>query len=160
MSERLESEPEVPAFDRHVPRGMPVFNALAKPLLAVGVPLGPNGLITIPGRKSGLPRTTPVAIIELSGRRWIWGPWGEVQWVRNLRASRRATITVRRRKYDVVATELDPAQRVGFFRDVLGPLARSMPFGAWFIRTMDGVDVNDPVEAAKGRSVFELRLLQ
>jgi hypothetical protein len=78
--------------------------------------------------------------------------------VRNLRASRRATITVRRRKDEVTATELDPTQRVAFFRDVLGPLARSVPFGAWFIRTVDGVDVNNPVEAAQGRSVFELHV--
>jgi hypothetical protein len=37
------------------------FNPIARFLLAAGVPLGPNGLITIRGRKSGLPRTTPVA---------------------------------------------------------------------------------------------------
>jgi deazaflavin-dependent oxidoreductase (nitroreductase family) len=118
--------------------------------------LGFNGLITIRGRKSGLPRTTPVAIIDVSGRRWVWAPWGEVHWVRNLRAAGRATITVRGRKEGVRATELDPAQRLAFFRDVLGPLARSFPFGVWFIRTVDGVDLDDPVEAAVGRPVFEL----
>jgi hypothetical protein len=101
-----------------------------------------------------------VAIIEVSGRRWIWAPWGEVQWVRNLRAAGRATITVRGRKEEVTATELDPAQRVGFFRDTLGPLARSIPLGVWFIRTVDQVDVNDPVRAAEGRVVFELHPLQ
>src|SRR5262249_36209754 len=99
------------------------FNPLARFLLAAGVPLRPNGLITILGRKGGLPRTTPVAIIEVSGRRWVWAPWGEVQWVRNLRAAGRATVTVRHRKVEVRATELDPTQRVEFFRDVLGPLA-------------------------------------
>ena len=57
---------------------------------------------------------------------------------------------------DVHAVELDPMQRVGFFRDVLGPLARSIPFGYWFIRFVDGVDLNDPMAAAKGRAVFEL----
>jgi deazaflavin-dependent oxidoreductase (nitroreductase family) len=118
--------------------------------------MGPNGLITVRGRKSGLPRTTPVAIIEVSGRRWVWAPWGDVHWVRNLRAAGRATITVRRRNDDVRATELDPAERIEFFRDVLGPLARRIPFGVWFIRTFDGVDLNHPVEAAEGRRVFEL----
>ena len=144
----------------HIPWWIPFFNAIAKFLLAAGVPLGFNGLITIRGRKSGLPRTTPLAIIEVSGRRWVWAPGGEVQWVRNLRAAGRATITVRRRKEDVRATELDPAQRVGFFRDVLGPLARGIPFGVRFIRIADGVDLDDPVEAAEGRPVFELRPLR
>ena len=84
-----------------VPPLVPFFNVVARPLLAAGVPMGFNGLVTIRGRKSGLPRTTPLAIIEVTGRRWIWSPWGEVQWVRNLRAAGRATITVRRRKQEV-----------------------------------------------------------
>jgi deazaflavin-dependent oxidoreductase (nitroreductase family) len=133
-----------------------VFNPVTRRVLASGVPLGFNGLITIRGRTSGLPRTTPVAIIDVSGRRWIWSPWGDVHWVRNLRAAGRATITVRGRKEDVAATELDQTQRVEFFRDVLGPVARDMRFGVWFIRTVDGVDVTHPHEAAEGRAVFEL----
>ena len=124
--------------------------------MGAGVPLGFNGLVTVPGRKSGLPRTTPIAIIEVSGRRWIWAPWGESQWVHNLRAAGRATITKRGRTEDVRARELDPTERVGFFRDVLGPVARDMPLGEWFIRTVDRTDLADPAEAAKGRAVFEL----
>jgi deazaflavin-dependent oxidoreductase (nitroreductase family) len=136
------------------------FNPIARFLMAAGVPLGFNGLITVRGRKSGLPRTTPVAIIEVSGRRWVWCPWGDVQWVRNLRAAGRATITVRRNEQDVAATELDAPQRVGFFRDVMAPLARRFPFGFQFIRLVDGVDLNDPLAAADGRRVFELHPLR
>lgn len=138
------------------PAWVRAFTPIAKRLLSSGVPMGFNGLVTIRGRKSGLPRTTPVAIIEVSGRRWIWAPWGEVHWVRNLRAAGRATITVRGRREDVDARELDSAQRVGFFRDTLGPLARGIPLGVWFIRTVDGVDLDDPEDAADGRPVFEL----
>ena len=84
-----------------------VFNPIARRVLATGIPLSFNGLMTIRGRQSGLPRTTPLAIIEVSGRRWVWSPWGEVHWVRNLRAAGRATIEFRGRKEDVSATELD-----------------------------------------------------
>ena len=139
------------------PRGMSVFNAIAKPLLAAGVPLGPNGLLTVPGRKSGQPRTTPVAIIAMNDRRWIWSPWGERHWVRNLRAAGRATIEVRHQTEPVTARELDAAERLVFFRDVLRPLASSMRGGMWFMRTFDGVDLNDPVPVAASRPVFELR---
>ena len=142
------------------PRWVTFFGPIARFLLAAGIPMGPNALITIRGRKSGLPRTTPLAVIEVSGRRWIWAPWGEVQWVRNLRAAGRATITVRRRTEEVTATELDPTQRVTFFRDILGPLARGIPLGVWFIRTVDQVDLDDPLEAAEGRRVFELHPLR
>lgn len=139
------------------PRWVTMFTPIAKPLLARGVPLGPNGLVTIRGRKSGLPRTTPVAVIQVGGRRWIWAPWGEVHWVRNLRAAGRATLTVRGQEEEVRATELDHAERVAFFRDVLAPHARSIPFGVTFIRVVDGVDLSDPVAAAAGRRVFELQ---
>ena len=139
-----------------VPRYVALFNPIAKRLLAAGLPLGFNGLITIPGRTSGLPRTTAVAIIAASGSRWVWCPWGEAQWVRNLRAAGRATITVRGDAEEILATELDPAQRVAFFRDTMGPVARGIPFGVRFIRLLDGVDLNDPVAAAEGRPVFEL----
>jgi len=159
MSERIGSAADIP-WRLRVLRRLPFFNAIAKFLLGSGVPLGFNGLITVRGRKSGLLRTTPVAIIAASGRRWVWAPWGEVQWVRNLRAAGRATITVRRLTEDVSATELDPAQRVDYFRDILSPLAQSIPFGIWFIRVADGVDLKDPVATAEGRPVFELHPLQ
>lgn len=157
MSDRIDGTTGVlPGPPRWV---FSVFNPIARTLLSAGVPLGFNGLITIRGRKSGLPRTNPVAIIEASGRRWVWAPWGDVQWVRNLRAAGTATITVRRQKIDVRATELDLNQRAEFFRDVLGPIARGIPFGVRFIRTVDGVDLDRPAEAAEGRRVFELRPL-
>jgi deazaflavin-dependent oxidoreductase (nitroreductase family) len=142
---------------RGAPPWVTVFNPIAKVLVGARVPMGPNGLITIPGRTSGLPRTTPLAIIAVSGRRWVWSPWGDVHWVRNLRAAGRATITVRGRTEEVTATELDPTQRVDFFRDVLGPVAHGMRFGVPFVRLLDGVDVDRPVEAAQGRAVFELQ---
>jgi deazaflavin-dependent oxidoreductase (nitroreductase family) len=139
-----------------VPRSVSLFSPILKFLLAAGVPLGFNRLVTIRGRKSGLPRTAAIAVIDASGKRWVWAPWGEVHWVRNLRAAGTATIKVRGRDEEVRATELDPAQRVEFFRDTLGPLARRIPFGVTFIRIVDGVDVRRPVEAAEGRVVFEL----
>jgi deazaflavin-dependent oxidoreductase (nitroreductase family) len=155
VSDRVRNFEGVAAPDR-APWHVRFFGRVLKLLLAAGIPLGFNRLVTIRGRKSGLPRMTPLAVIQAEGRRWVWAPWGEVQWVRNLRADGRATITERGRDEEVTASELDPAQRLGFFRDVLRPLVRSIPFGAWFIRTVDGVDVDDPLEAADGRVVFEL----
>src|SRR5512132_2590545 len=157
--DRLASQAPRPAAAR-VPRSVSLFSPILRFLLAAGVPLGYNRLVTIPGRKSGLPRTTPLAVLEVSGRRWVWAPWGDVHWVRNLRAAGRATVNVRGRNEEVSATELDPTQRVDFFRDVLGPFARGIPFGVSFIRIFDGVDLSRPREAAEGRAVFELHPLR
>ena len=54
-----------------VPSWVPFFNPVARLLLRVGVPMGPDVLITVPGRKTGLPRTTPVTICEHAGRRGL-----------------------------------------------------------------------------------------
>jgi deazaflavin-dependent oxidoreductase (nitroreductase family) len=154
MNDGTASAVDVPIA--RIPKRVALFSPILKFLLAVGIPLGFNRLVTIRGRKTGLPRTTGLAVIEVAGRRWVWAPWGEVQWVRNLRASGRATISERGRTEEVTATELDPTERVGYFRDVLAPLARTIPGGAWFIRIVDGVDLSDPEAAAEGRAVFEL----
>ena len=139
-----------------VPRHISLFSPLLQAFLKAGLPVGPNSLITIRGRKSGEPRTAGVAVIEVSGRRWIWAPWGDVNWVRNLRAAGRATLTRRGRNEDVTAIELDGDERERFFRDVLGPFAKSIPGGMTFVRLLDQTDLRDPVEAAKDRRVFEL----
>ncbi|HLV97534.1 MAG TPA: nitroreductase family deazaflavin-dependent oxidoreductase [Ktedonobacterales bacterium] len=90
-----------------IPWFVPYFNPIAKTFLAVGIPMGPNVLVTIRGRKSGLPRTTPLTIVEFSGRRWLMAPFGDVNWVRNLRAAGRATIVVGRRKEEVMAVGIE-----------------------------------------------------
>lgn len=140
-----------------VPRWVPWFNHVARPLLAAGVPLGPDVLITVPGRRTGLPRTTPVTLCENGGRQGVISPFGEVNWVRNLRAAGHATIAAGRRKEEVTAIELGPDEAVEFIRDVLAPHARRSRFGSWFVRTVDQIDIDNPVEAAKGRPVFEFR---
>ena len=155
MSDRIASAPDTRSG--RVPPWVRLFSPILKALLSAGVPLGLNGLVTIRGRTSGQPRTAALAVVTFEGRRWVWAPWGETHWVRNLRAAGRATVKVRGRSDEVTASELDSSQRVEFFRDVLRPVARSIPFGVSFIRVVDGVDLADPVAAAEGRSVFELR---
>jgi deazaflavin-dependent oxidoreductase (nitroreductase family) len=141
---------------RRLPRWVPWFNAVARRLLAAGVPMGPDVLLTVRGRRTGLPRSTPVTICKHAGRRGVISPFGETQWVRNLRASGRATISVGSRREEVVAVELeDPAAAV-FIRDVLASHARRSRFGGWFVRTIDKIDVDHPAEAAIGRPVFEI----
>ena len=156
MTERTAGTGPGRATALRVPRFVPLFNPVTRFLLRAGVPLGLNGLLTVRGRKSGVARTTPIAIIDLDGRRWVWCPWGEAHWVRNLRAAGRATIARGGHEEIVVATELDESERVAFFRDVAGPVARRVPLGYWFIRIVDGTDLNHPAEAAEGRVVFEL----
>ena len=150
MPERARGRPT------RVPRWVPFFSAVSRPLLAVGIPMGPNVLITIRGRVTGKPRSTPITIIETAGRRGLISPFGETDWVRNLRAAGRATIRHGRRSEEVTAVELSRPDAVAFIRDVLAPHARRSPLGSWIVRHIDRIDYDHPAEAAVGRPVFEL----
>jgi deazaflavin-dependent oxidoreductase (nitroreductase family) len=144
----------------HVPSFVGLFNPLAQRMLGVGIPLGPNALITVRGRKSGVDRTTPVALVLIGERRWVIGTFGETHWVRNRRAAGEATLTVGRRRYSVGAVELSPSAGAAFFRDVLGPYVRGIPLGLgrWLIGSVLGARdiLEDPELAAERRPVFEL----
>lgn len=83
-------------------------NAIVDRLLRIGVNMGPMALLTVPGRNTGLPRSQPVAIFEQDGGRWLIGTFGNVNWVRNLRAAGRATLTRRGKSEEIVVSELGP----------------------------------------------------
>jgi deazaflavin-dependent oxidoreductase (nitroreductase family) len=146
------------AVQTRVPSFVPFFNPIARRLLRLGPLLGPNALLGVRGRKSGQLRSTPVALVEVEGRRWIIGTFGETNWVRNLRAAGEGTLTTGRRTDPVRATELDHAQAESFFAETLGPYVRRTPLGSWMLGTvLRARDIlDDPRGAAERRPVFEL----
>jgi deazaflavin-dependent oxidoreductase (nitroreductase family) len=154
MAARVESAARVPKF-------VSTFNRVAQWMLGAGVPMGPNALITVRGRRSGEPRTTPVALIEVDGRRWVSSPYGDVNWVRNLRVAGEASLTIGRRHQPVRAIELAAEERVAFFRDLMGPYVRRIPLGlgSFMIGSVLGAKdmLEDPAAAAERHPVFELR---
>lgn len=154
MSKRIRSDGPV---GRHrPPRWVPYLNVIAKPLLALGVPMGPDVLLTVRGRKSGLPRTTPVTICEYGGRRGFISPFGETNWAQNLRAAGSATIRFSRKSEAVRAVELDHDEAVRFIKEVIAPIAATTKLGDWFVRNIDKIDLDHPEETARGKPVFEV----
>lgn len=140
-----------------VPGFVPFFNPLAARLLRIGRLLGPNALLTVRGRKSGEPRTTPVALVDAGGRRWVVGTFGDTNWVRNLRAAHEATVSAGRRIEHVTATELTEEQASAFFADVLAPYVSDGALKRAVLRILGARDiVTDPGGAARRRPVFEL----
>ena len=64
-------------------------------LVRVGLWLGMGGdmrLLTVAGRKTGKPMSTPVTLVIEGGEQWLVAPYGERQWVKNLRADPNASI--------------------------------------------------------------------
>jgi deazaflavin-dependent oxidoreductase (nitroreductase family) len=147
---------------RSAPALVRLSNPLTRWLLRRGLPMGPNGLITVRGRSSGEPRTAPVAIAEIDGRRYVIGAYGEVHWVRNLRAAGEADLRLHGRTEHVTAAELDRPAATTFFGQTLpGYIARLPWFGRAFARALFALAapevVKDPDRAATSRPVFELR---
>lgn len=83
-----------------------LFNAMITVLLRLGFKINSMALLTVRGRKSGQPRTTPIALSEQDGLRWLISPYGNVNWVRNLRAAGEGIVTRGRRSERILAVEL------------------------------------------------------
>src|SRR5919108_3041497 len=120
-----------------------LLNPITRRLLKAAPLLGPNALITVRGRKSGVPRTTPVALVEIGGRRWVIGTFGEVNWVRNLREAGKATVTAGRRQEEFAARELTQEEGAAFFREVLTPYVRRLRVGGLLLSVLGARDVVD-----------------
>ena len=140
-----------------IPSFVAIFSPLALRLIRMGVPLGPNALLTVRGRKSGLMRTNPVAVIAIGGRRWVIGTFGDVNWVRNLRAAGEAMLATGRRRVTVHAVELTQAGAADFFASVLVPYVGNSAIKRWVLGLLGASDIlRDPAGAASSRPVFEL----
>lgn len=66
-----------------------VFSAMTRR----GRGAGYRYVLTVDGRRSGLPRSTPVDVMDVDGQRWLVAPYGDMNWVRNVRAARQLTLS-------------------------------------------------------------------
>jgi deazaflavin-dependent oxidoreductase (nitroreductase family) len=105
-----------------------LVNALIRGLLRLG--LGPprTYLLTVPGRRTGRPFTTPVTLVESVGRRWLVAPYGEVAWVRNTRAAGRVTLARGRRVEMLTAVPLGPADSAPVLRQYIREVPITRPY--------------------------------
>ncbi len=77
-------------------------------------------LLTVPGRRTGRPHTTPVApVFGDDGAVWLVAAYGETSWVRNLRASGRVELHRGEDRIRCDARELDAAEAVPVLRAYL-----------------------------------------
>ncbi|QUX27817.1 nitroreductase family deazaflavin-dependent oxidoreductase [Nocardiopsis akebiae] len=67
-------------------------NAVVSGFVKYGVCLPELHLLTTRGRKSGFLRTIPLSVLDSDRGRFLVSPYGEVDWVRNLREDGFATL--------------------------------------------------------------------
>lgn len=100
-----------------------IANKIVTPLVRWGLPMGtrkaPMTLLTVKGRKSGLERTTPVAL-ERHGDGWLLvAVYGKCDWSRNLEVAGEGSITSRGKTTRVLATRLEPGEAGPILRDAI-----------------------------------------
>lgn len=94
------------------------------------------------------------------------GAYGDVQWVRNLRAAGRGIIQVDDQPVPVQAAELSQADAEDFFRNTLLPYVAALPragraLAAVLFRLVGSQDIlGDPVAASQKFPVFELNAIR
>ena len=75
------------ADGRKFSRAERIGNLVAKVLVSSGVGPKRMHLLTVQGRKTGRPHTTPLTVVETDGQRWLVAPYGGVAWAKNVGAS-------------------------------------------------------------------------
>jgi deazaflavin-dependent oxidoreductase (nitroreductase family) len=96
-----------------------VFNPTVAFLARRGLSLWGSRVLEVRGRATGLPRRTPVNLLDLDGATYLVSPRGEGQWVRNARAAGRVATLLGRRREEWTVRELTDDEKVPVLRAYL-----------------------------------------
>lgn len=109
-------------------------------------------ILTVPGRRTGTPHSTPVDVMTRDGERWLVAGYGVTNWVRNARAAGRVTLSRGGRSETLYVTELDPSASVPVLRQYLREVPVTRPY---FAVTGDSPDEDIAADAHR-HPVFRL----
>ena len=99
------------------PRWLKPMNKVFMTLSKTGIGMKELPVLTVPGRTSGKPRSTPLSVLELDGRRYLLEGFPGADWARNVRAaSGRATLRVGRSTEEVSLVEVEGQEALTVLR--------------------------------------------
>jgi deazaflavin-dependent oxidoreductase (nitroreductase family) len=142
------SDPKPPAWLKPMNKALMAMQKL-------GIVAGPVRVLTVPGRKSGAPRSTPATPFTLHDGLYVVGGYPKADWVLNARAAGTGTVTRGRKSERVTFVELSAEQA----RPVLRAFPDRVPRGVGFFKRSGLVreGTADDFEALAGRcAVFRL----
>jgi len=113
---------------RRAPRWLGLVNPINRWLLARGIGPATQHLLTITGRRTGLARITPVALVTVDGNRYLVAGFVDSDWVRNARAAGRAQLRRGRAIEDVTLIEVAVADRGPVLRAFASQVRGGRPF--------------------------------
>jgi deazaflavin-dependent oxidoreductase (nitroreductase family) len=129
---------------RRPPRYLKPMNKVMMAVQKLGIPTGPAMVLTVPGRKSGRPRSTPMTPFEHDGGLYTVAGYPGSDWAANARAAGAGTLSRGRESRRVKIVELS-TQEAG---PVLRSFAVKVPVGVGFAKRSGLVDEGTPDEFA------------
>jgi deazaflavin-dependent oxidoreductase (nitroreductase family) len=102
-------------------------------------------VLTVPGRKSGKPRSTPVTPMTVDGERYVVAGFPGADWVRNVRAAGEVTLTRGRKQERVRMVELSAEAA----KPLLRAFPTEVPTGVAFMKRSGLVEQGSPEEFEK-----------
>lgn len=135
--------------DPRPPRYLKPMNRLMMTLQRCGIPTGPAMVLTVPGRRSGQPRSTPMTPFEFEGGLYVVAGYSGADWAANARAAGSGELSRGRRSRRVRIVELTAEQA----RPVLREFPAKVPVGVTFAKRSGLVHQGTPdeFEALAGR---------
>jgi len=125
-------------------------------LSGAGLRLGKIVVLTVPGRTTGKPRSTPVAPLVVDGHRYVVAGIPGSDWARNVRAAWRGELSSGRHREQATFTEVTDR---AICEQVMRAFPREVPGGvAMFVQTgvVASPDPDDFAAAAGAVTVFEI----
>ncbi|MDT5222932.1 MAG: hypothetical protein QOG19_339 [Mycobacterium sp.] len=131
------------------PRYLKPMNKVMMAVQKLGIPTGPAMVLTVPGRKSGQPRQTPMTPFEFRGGLYVVAGYPGADWAANARAAGSGTLARGRRSRRVRIVELSADDA----RPVLRAFPTQVPVGVAFAKRSGMVHDGsaDEFEALAGR---------
>jgi deazaflavin-dependent oxidoreductase (nitroreductase family) len=124
------------------PRFLKPMNKFMMAVQKLGIPTGPAMVLTVPGRKSGQPRSTPMTPFEHDGGLYTVAGYPGSDWAANARAAGAGTLSRGRKSRQVKIVELS-ADEAG---PVLRAFAVKVPVGVGFAKRSGLVKDGSPDE--------------
>jgi deazaflavin-dependent oxidoreductase (nitroreductase family) len=124
------------------PRWLKPMNRFMMAMQKLGLKTGPAYVLTVPGRKSGKPRSTPMTPFEFDGGLYTVAGYPGADWARNAKAAGAGTLSRGRRSRQVSIVELGAEEA----KPVLRAFPEQVPVGVMFAKRSGLVQQGTPDE--------------
>jgi deazaflavin-dependent oxidoreductase (nitroreductase family) len=154
VREQHSGQPDVwPVKRFHVGRVQRIANGMIAAMTRWGL-VPHTYVMTVRGRRTGRPYSTPVTLVEVDDAKWLVAPYGPMSWVLNARVAGVVTLTRRGTSVAYALRELTPEEAAPVLKDYVRVASATRSYFA--------ADKDSPVEEfldeAHRHPVFALTL--